>query len=59
MSPASRVPSAVRPSAVVNAEIRDLWLDPRVQLDGPQRAEYERLLAEWEAAVRAEVVETA
>jgi hypothetical protein len=49
----------VRSAAVVNAEIRRLWVDPRVRLSEEQRAVYELLIAEWAAAVKAEVVETA
>jgi hypothetical protein len=43
----------------VNEEIRALWTDPRVRLAGERRQEYERLVAEWAAAVRNEVVEAA
>ncbi|WP_435215945.1 hypothetical protein [Streptomyces sp. bgisy034] len=43
----------------MNAEIRALWSDPRVQLTGEARAELERLYEEWATAVRAEVVEAA
>jgi hypothetical protein len=53
---------SVRSAAVVNEEIRALWGDrgdPRVQLVGEARDRYERLYAEWAAAVRAEVVEAA
>lgn len=51
--------SAARPAAVVNEEIRQLWLDPRVRLSDEGRAALERLYEEWAAAVRAEVVEAA
>ena len=43
----------------MNAEIRALWGDPRVRLTGVERARYEELVAEWAAAVRAEIVEAA
>lgn len=43
----------------MNAEIRRLWVDPRVRLSEEQRAVYELLIAEWAAAVKAEVVEAA
>jgi hypothetical protein len=43
----------------VNAEIRRLWVDPRVRLSEEQRAVYELLCVEWAAAVKAEVVEAA
>ncbi|WP_190135198.1 hypothetical protein [Streptomyces longispororuber] len=51
--------AAVRPAAVVNEDIRALWHDARVGLTDDQRAVYERLLAEWAAAVRADVVPAA
>jgi hypothetical protein len=44
---------------VVNEEIRALWPHPSVRLSSEERARYERLVAEWAAAVRAEVVEAA
>lgn len=59
MSPDSRSCGSVRSAAVVNEEIRALWPHPAMQLSGAQRAEYERLIAEWAQAVRAEVVEAA
>ncbi|QDQ10277.1 hypothetical protein [Streptomyces spectabilis] len=56
-------PGPVRPAAVVNEDIRALWAghggDPRVRLTAAQRAVYERLLIEWEAAVRADIVAAA
>lgn len=48
-----------RPAAVVNEDIRALWPQPGVELTARERAEYDRLLAEWAAAVRAEVVKAA
>ncbi|MFJ8538201.1 hypothetical protein [Streptomyces sp. NPDC093591] len=59
MSPNSLAPGPVRPAAVVNEDIRALWPHPTVRLTDEQRAEYERLVAEWAAAVRSEVVEAA
>jgi hypothetical protein len=50
---------SVRSAAVLNEEIRALWPHPSVRLTDGQRAEYERLITEWAAAVRAEVVEAA
>jgi hypothetical protein len=50
---------SVRSAAEINQEIRALWPHPSVRLDDGQRAVYERLIAEWAAAVRAEVVEAA
>ncbi|WP_393075367.1 hypothetical protein [Streptomyces sp. LN704] len=43
----------------MNEDIRALWPRPGVELSVRERAEYDRLLAEWAAAVRAEVVEAA
>lgn len=59
MSPDTCSCGSVRSAAVVNAEIRRLWVDPRVRLTEGQRVVYERLLEEWAAAVRAEIVEAA
>lgn len=59
MSPDSGRPGFVRPAAVVNEEIRALWLDPRVRLSAEGRAALERLYEEWVAAVRAKVVQAA
>jgi hypothetical protein len=49
----------VRSAAVVNAEIRRLWVDPRVPLTDEQRARRDELYVEWLAAVKAEVVKAA
>ncbi|MFF6780590.1 hypothetical protein [Streptomyces sp. NPDC012510] len=43
----------------MNAEIRALWVDPRVPLTDEQRARRDELYVEWAEAVRAEVVEAA
>ncbi|WP_435857650.1 hypothetical protein [Streptomyces mirabilis] len=43
----------------MNEDIRALWPRAGVELTARERARYERLLAEWAAAVRAEVVEAA
>jgi hypothetical protein len=43
----------------VNEDIRALWPREGTQLTAAERAEYERLLEEWAAAARAEVVEAA
>jgi hypothetical protein len=43
----------------VNQDIRALWRDPRVRLTAEGSARYERLVTEWAAAIRAEVVEAA
>ena len=59
MSPEPLRPGGVRSSAAVNAEIRALWVDPRVPLTDEQRARRDELYVEWAEAVRAEVVEAA
>ncbi|MFD1274816.1 hypothetical protein [Streptomyces kaempferi] len=59
MSPNSPASGQPRPAAVVNEDIRALWPRPGVELSARERAEYDRLLAEWAAAVRAEVVKAA
>ncbi|MFB7548613.1 hypothetical protein [Streptomyces sp. NPDC056154] len=46
----------VRFPAAVNADIRALWAAGPLS---PEEAEYQRLLVEWEAAVRADVVAAA
>jgi hypothetical protein len=43
----------------VNEEIRALWQEAGHTLTAVQRARYERLLEEWEQAVRAEIVKAA
>jgi hypothetical protein len=59
MPPNLSASTGVRPSAVVNAEIRRLWVDPRVPLTDEQRARRDELYVEWLAAVKAEVVKAA
>jgi hypothetical protein len=44
---------------VVNEEIRALLERTRRRLSDAERAEYEQLVTEWEAAKKAEVVEAA
>ncbi|MFF9896038.1 hypothetical protein [Streptomyces longispororuber] len=56
MSPTPNPRAAARPAAAGNEDIRALWHDPRLGLNDAQRAAYGRLLAEWAAAVRADVV---
>lgn len=46
-----------RPAALVNEEIRELVRRGRLSVE--RRREYERLVEEWAAAVRAEVAEAA
>ncbi|WP_394436325.1 hypothetical protein [Streptomyces sp. SGAir0957] len=55
-------PAVPRSAEQVNAEIRQLWLDPRVRLSPAVRDRYEALVAEWTLATAAEqgdVVEAA
>ncbi|MFE7394251.1 hypothetical protein [Streptomyces sp. NPDC057582] len=52
-------PSSVRSPAEVNEDIRALWERSGAALSPEGRQEYERLLVEWAAAVRADVVEAA
>lgn len=50
---------SARSAAVLNAEIRALWLRAGGRLSAEQRREYELLVVEWAAAMRAEVTEAA
>ena len=59
MFPDSLALGGVRPSAVVNAEIRALMTRSGGYLRAEDRPVYEALRAEWAEAVRAEVVEAA
>jgi hypothetical protein len=43
----------------VNEDIRALWPRAGAQLTAEERKAYERLLVEWAAAVRADIVEAA
>ncbi|MBA2951976.1 hypothetical protein [Streptomyces himalayensis] len=58
MIPTERSGSA-RSAAEVNEQIRALWQRAGGRLSVEQRREYERLVTEWAAAVRGEVVEAA
>ncbi|MFJ1596048.1 hypothetical protein [Streptomyces sp. NPDC088261] len=49
----------VRSAAVVNVEIRALWTRAGGALSAAEQERYQRLLVEWAAAVRADVVEAA
>lgn len=60
MPPTSdRQPGSVRSAAEVNEDIRALWLRAGGALSEAERREYEQLLAEWTAALRAGVIEAA
>ena len=54
MSPDPLASGRVRPAAVVNELIRALFQRSGGRLYGDDRAEYERLVAEWTIAVAAE-----
>jgi hypothetical protein len=61
-SASSGVPAssgALRPAAVVNSEIRALWTRAGGSLAPREQERYQRLLVEWAAAVRADIVEAA
>jgi hypothetical protein len=49
----------VRSAAVLNEQIRALWIRAGGSLSAQERAEYELLVVEWAAAVRDEIVEAA
>ena len=57
--PTSSPDGSLRSAAAVNAEIRALLLRTGGWLYGETRDEYERLRAEWAAAVRGGVAEAA
>ncbi|MGP4049107.1 hypothetical protein [Streptomyces sp. 2A115] len=59
MSPNSVTPGSARSAAVLNEQIRALWIRAGGSLSAQERAEYELLVVEWAAAVRDEVVEAA
>lgn len=59
MSPCALPAGPLRPSAVVNAEIRALLERTRRRLSDSERGEYEALLREYADAVRAEVTTAA
>ncbi|MEV0209500.1 hypothetical protein AB0H97_30315 [Streptomyces sp. NPDC050788] len=61
MSPDSMPPASVRlrSAAEVNEQIRALWMRAGGTLSAQERAEYELLVVEWAAAIRADVIEAA
>jgi hypothetical protein len=59
MPPTTHVPGSVRSAAVVNEEIRALWLRAGGRLSAEERQVYAALVVEWAAAVRAEVAKAA
>lgn len=57
MPPPPSAPTGVRPSALINEEIRALWFRAGgVLVTAAERAEYAELVVEWAAAVRVEQV---
>ncbi len=59
MSPDSVTPGSVRSAAEVNEQIRALWMRAGGTLSPQERAEYELLVVEWAAALRADIIEAA
>ncbi|MEU6096743.1 hypothetical protein [Streptomyces sp. NPDC047079] len=59
MSPDSKSPGSVRPADDLNERIRALWMRAGGSLSAQERAEYELLVVQWAAAIRAEVIEAA
>lgn len=59
MPPTPACPGPVRPAAVVNEDIRQLMLRAGGHLKPQDRPTYQRLVAEWALAVRAEVMKAA
>lgn len=59
MPPDDPSPGSVRSAVVLNEQIRALWVSAGGTLTAEQKRVYERLVAEWAAAVRGEVAEAA
>jgi hypothetical protein len=59
MSPDPTCSGSVRSAAQLNEDIRNLWLRARGGLTAEERAEYERLLTRWAAALKAEIITAA
>ncbi|WP_371796789.1 hypothetical protein [Streptomyces sp. NBC_01718] len=59
MPPPPSPATPVRSPDAVNEDIRALWARSGAVLSPEGRREYERLLVEWAAAVREDVVEAA
>lgn len=56
---ANHAPGSAWSAAELNDQIRDLWQRAGGMLSPEQRREYEVLVTEWAAAVRADIVEAA
>ena len=59
MSPDPTVLGSALSADQLNEDIRDLWFRAGGSLSPVERAEYERLLTRWAAALKAEIVEAA
>ncbi|QQM44843.1 hypothetical protein [Streptomyces liliifuscus] len=59
MSPNSVSPGSARSAAVLNEQIRALWIRAGGSLSAQERTEYELLVVQWAAAIRHEVIEAA
>ncbi|MFE9310039.1 hypothetical protein ACFYM5_20430 [Streptomyces sp. NPDC006706] len=59
MFPDSVAPGSVRSAAELNEQIRSLWLRSGGSLSAQEREEYELLVVEWAAAMRAELIAAA
>lgn len=59
MSPDPSRPGSARSADQLNDAIRALWKRAGGRLGPEERQEYEVLVVEWAAAVRAEIVEAA
>ncbi|MET7452882.1 hypothetical protein ABZT03_13480 [Streptomyces sp. NPDC005574] len=59
MFPDSDTSVSARSAAQVNEQIRALWMRAGGSLTAQERVAYERLVVEWAAAIRGEVVEAA
>ncbi|MFJ2261002.1 hypothetical protein ACIOKD_22105 [Streptomyces sp. NPDC087844] len=59
MSTNSPTTGSVRSAAVLNEQIRALWIRSGGYLSPQERVEYELLVVQWAAAVREEIVEAA
>jgi hypothetical protein len=59
MSPTPASPGSTRSAVELNELIRALWQRAGGTLSAEQRREYEVLVTEWAAAVRAEIVTAA
>lgn len=59
MTPNPQNPGSARSADQLNDQIRALWLRARGSLTPDERAEYERLTAEYTDAVRADIAPAA